>query len=110
MASVLLVILMFHGHSALGSGTTYQMPVLPESATITLDETGFVLSQGKQRLSEDATPPSRLYHGLQKAETPLKSITFIVPVDEVIPPYAARAPSNGCFIKYFSFSIRPQAP
>ncbi|MBX0334774.1 hypothetical protein K3G39_16150 [Pontibacter sp. HSC-14F20] len=110
MAFVLLVILMSNGHAASGCGAPLQIQVLSESVTVSGGETGHFLSQGKQHFSQDATPPSGLYYGLQKAGTPLKSFSFTFPVDEVIPPYAAKASGRGCFIKYFYLSIQPQAP
>lgn len=110
MAFALFVLFMSNGHAASGCVAESKFPALPESAALTLEETGSFLSQGKQRLSQDATPPSGLFYGLQKAETPLKRFTFLVPSDKVIPPYAPRAPGRDGFFKYFYRSIQPQAP
>ena len=110
MAFVLFVIFMSNGYAASGCVTESKFSALPESVAVTWHETGSILSQGKQRLSQDATPPTGLYFGLQKAGTPLKSFTFLIPSDEVIPPYAPRAPGRDGFFKYFYRSIQPQAP
>ncbi|WP_101444011.1 hypothetical protein [Pontibacter ramchanderi] len=110
LAFVLLVALAGQGHAAAACGAVYNTSLTSESATVLPDEVGHILTQGKQRLSQDATPPSGLFYGLQKAGTTLKHFTFLVPSDEVIPPYAGRASGRGCFIKYFYRSIQPQAP
>lgn len=110
MAFVLLVLFTGNGHAASGCGAVSSFSAPPDSVTLTLDETGSILSQGMQRPSQDATLSSGLLYGLQKAGAPLKSVVFIVPTDEVTPHDAPRIYRRGCFIKYFYRSIQPQAP
>lgn len=113
MSVVLLWAFVLHGQPVLGYEAPYKAPSLCEetSAAITSGATEASLSKGKQTFAEHATHPSSTHFGLQKkAPSAVRYIIFRIPVHDVISSYAARTSGGICLIKYFSFSIQPQAP
>jgi hypothetical protein len=72
-------------------------------------EASGTLRQGEHKVWLDATASSVRYL-LQQAEAPAPLPAFAAPADEVVPPYAARAPGTSLLSKFFPTSIQPHAP
>jgi hypothetical protein len=70
---------------------------------------GHTLQQGEQIVSLDATTTPLLFHRAQ-AESPTRLPSFAAPADEVVPPYASRAPGTSLLSMFFPISIQPHAP
>lgn len=75
----------------------------------TFSKQNVILSTGEQQLCQDATPFA-LVISLQQAGIPVHLATFLAPVDEAIPPYAARAPGRSFLTRIFPTTIQPNAP
>ena len=109
----LLWALLLTSQAALASTVGYptlQTHASPERAAYSdHQEQDWAFTQGLLYLSEDATP-SALTINLQQASAIAMKATFAFPIDEGIPPYAARAPGAGFLGKFFPTSIQPKAP
>lgn len=95
---------------------TYAADSTPQAATdiaqmdsVSSEASAAGLQQGMLYLAEEGTAAT-LTFSLQQPATVSKAQAIWFPTNKAIPPYAARAPGDNFFCKFFYTSSQPQAP